>query len=289
MFVLQNQIEVQTKYGKLTVPTSEIFKIDFGVHVTPDLEKRIAQAIDDLGSDTFRTRELAVKDLVTFGPQAYPLVYRALKSDQLEVMKRAALAMDKIKAKHPARNLRLREEDIITTPAFTIVGKISTPVLRAKSENFGELDLKLPKLRQIRWIGAGHESEITIDAALHGSSINQWMETGFEVRSGVRLIISAAGSVNLWPQGPGYNCGPKGYTAAGPSLGLAGGQQFPAGALLGRIGEDGPGFLIGEAYEAAPAKDGKLYLLIVPSPWNNGSTGTYQVKITPKSEFGEGN
>ena len=61
--------------------------------------------------------------------------------------------------------------------------------------------------------------DITIDAASYGSTVNQWMETGFEVRSGVRLIITATGSVNLWPQGPGYNSTPKGYAAVGPSMG----------------------------------------------------------------------
>jgi hypothetical protein len=289
MSILQSHIEVQTKYGKLSVPTSDIYKIDFGVHVDADTEKKIAQAIDDLASDNYRMRERALGELVSFGPQAFPQVNRALQSEQLEVMKRAALAMDKIKAKHPVRNLRLREEDIIATSAFTIVGKVTTSTLKAKSENFGELEIKLPKLRQIHWLNSAHDAEINVDAGRYGSAVNQWMDSGFEARSGMRLSIVASGSVNIWPQSPGYSCTPKGYATAGLSGGGSANQQYAAGALIGRIGEDGPPFLIGESCEIASSRDGKIYLHIVPSPWNNASTGSYQVRITQKIEMPEGN
>ena len=48
-----------------------------------------------------------------------------------------------------------------------------------------------------------------------------------------------------------------------------------------------PVFLVGESHDSVPNRDGKLYLHIVPSPWGNASTGVYQVKITPRGEFGE--
>jgi hypothetical protein len=285
MVMLQEKLEVVTKYGKLTIPTMDILKIDFGVHVPPDVEKKITLYIDQLGSDNYKARENALKELVALGPYAYPQLYNASKVDDPEIQKRASLALEKIKSKHPARNLRLREEDIITTPTFTIVGRICTPIFRTKSDNFGELDLKVSKLRAIRSVSSPYEIEVVIDAAKYGSVPNLWMETGYEVRTGVRLQIVANGTVNIWPQGGGYTCQAGGYGAIGPS---PAGTQFRAGALLGRIGEDGAPFLIGERYEGAPGRDGKLFLHIVPSPWNNNSTGTYQVKITPKSDFSSG-
>jgi hypothetical protein len=51
-------------------------------------------------------------------------------------------------------------------------------------------------------------------------------------------------------------------------------------SLLGRIGETGTPFLIGEHYEGTPGQEGRLFLHIVPSPWNNASTGSYAVKIS---------
>ena len=52
-----------------------------------------------------------------------------------------------------------------------------------------------------------------------------------------------------------------------------------AGTLVGRVGESGKAFVVGEQYEGSGAQEGKLYLHIVPSPWNNASSGTYRVRI----------
>ena len=46
--ILQDNLEVMTRYGKLTVPAKEIRHIEFGVHLPPDVEKRVEQAIKDL-------------------------------------------------------------------------------------------------------------------------------------------------------------------------------------------------------------------------------------------------
>src|SRR5262249_36728319 len=160
-----------------------------------------AHAIELLGSENYKQRETALKDLVAWGPYAYPQLYRASKSDIPEVAKRTAMALAKIRAKHPPNHLRLREDDIIVTPGFTIIGRITMPLLRGTSENFGELSLLLPKLRTIRSFNPFAESEVAIDAEKYGSAPDQWMDSGFEVTSGGRLVITAGGSVNLWPQG----------------------------------------------------------------------------------------
>jgi len=288
MSILQERLEVATKYGKLTIPTSDITKVDFGVHVPKELEVKIAKAIEDLGSETYKTRELALKDLVVWGPHAYPQLYKAAKSNQLEVQKRVAVALDKLKAKHPAHNLRLREEDIIETPSFTIVGQIITPTVKAKAENFGDLDLNLAKLRGIRWLSKNRELEITIDAAKNGIP-GQWLDSGFEVHQGMRLHIVASGTVNLFPQNAGqFISGPRGWGNANNGFGgqMAPGLPFATGALLGRVGSDGPMFAIGDHYDGSPNREGKLFLHIAPSAWNQmASIGTYSVKITPKSDF----
>jgi hypothetical protein len=288
MSILQERVEVETKFGKLSIPIAEIAKIDFGVHVPPGLQKQINQAIDDLDSDNYKTRELALNNLVGWGPYAYPAVYKAVKSGPLEVKKRAQLAMDKLKAKHPARKLRLRAEDIIYTESFTVVGKITTLTFKAKADNFGEVELQLAKLRLIRSLNTALDAEVTIDAAKYAVN-GQWMDSGFEAREGMRLHIVASGNVDLWPQQGGrFSCGPGGFDQnAGFGKKIKGGGLHLPGALLGRIGTDGPTFVIGDSYNGATNRDGKLYLQIVPSPWNQGgSVGTYNVKITPSRDFG---
>ena len=284
MTILQERLEIVTKYGKLVVPTSEIVKIDFGVHVPADLQKSIAQALEDLGSEVYKTRELAMRDLVSWGPFAYPQLTKAAKSSQLEVQKRAAIALDKLKSKHPARNLRLREEDIVTTANFTIVGEIVTPTLKARAENFGDLELKPAKLRGISWLTPTHEVQITVDAGKYAVP-GQWLDTAYEVRQDSRLHVAAGGTVNLFPQNVGgnFSCGPRGLQGGQVAPGL----QYPAGTLLGRIGPDGPMFVIGDRYDGTPNREGKLYLHIAPSPWNpNASVGSYNVKIAPRGDLG---
>ena len=56
-----------------------------------------------------------------------------------------------------------------------------------------------------------------------------------------------------------------------------------SGALFGRVGDASEAFYIGDRYEGAQGREGKLYLHIVPSPWNNASTGAYQVKIATRN------
>ena len=55
----------------------------------------------------------------------------------------------------------------------------------------------------------------------------------------------------------------------------------PAGSLLGKVGESGEVFLIGEKYNGTPKGSGKLYLRLAPSPWPNQAQGTFKVTITP--------
>ncbi len=282
MIVLQEYLEVTTRYGKLSIPIAEIQSIDFGVHWPDGAKQKIAVAIDQLGSDNYKARETAFKNLVAWGPSAFPQLTAAVNCEDPEIIKRAVMALDKIRAKHPARNLRLREEDTIVTPGFTVVGKISTMSIKAKNENFGELDLKVSTLRSMRVLNAGFETEVAIDAAHFGNATNQWLDSGFLARSNERLVIIAAGTVDLWPQPGGgavYTTTPKGFRGA---VGV--GQNLP-GALLGKIGDDGPVFVIGEQFDGTPARDGKLFLQIVPSPWGNASAGTYHVKIMPRGEF----
>ena len=71
----------------------------------------------------------------------------------------------------------------------------------------------------------------------------------------MRLIIATSGQINLWPPGGGYLCSARGFNTNGPS---PPGTQFTAGALLGRIGENGPVFLIGESHDSVPNRDSVL-------------------------------
>lgn len=274
MTLLQENLEVQTKYGKLTIPLNEVRRVEFGLHVPPDVNQQINQSIKRLASDVYKERDLASKDLIQVGHFAYPSLQRASRSSDQEVAYRATSVIRQISERVSPDLLKLRDEDVITTAEFTVIGKITSQTIKANSPHFGDVNLKLSELRTMHLRQHGGKLDLTLDAAKHGSGLDQWCDTGVTVDAGQRIMVTSDGSVDLWPQGPGqYMAPPKGYNTAGK------GGQFMAGALVAKIGENGKAFYIGDRYEGTAPEDGRLYLLIVPSPWNNASAGQYRVRI----------
>jgi len=163
---------------------------------------------------------------------------------------------------------------MIHTNEFSLVGKVLSPTIKAQSPHFGEVSLKLCDLRAVLIRQQCNTGETLVDAAKYGCEPNQWFDTGVTLDPSMRLTMVVSGQVDLWPQTPGqYVAGPKGYNAVGK------GGPFMAGSLIGRIGENGKPFLVGERYETSVAEEGKLYLHIVPSPWNSPSVGSFHVRV----------
>lgn len=275
MHLVQENLEVMTKYGKLTVPVRDIRRIDFGIHLPPGVDAQVEQAIKQMGSDVYKQREDAARELVSLGPMAFPMVQKAARDPDLEVAQRATSVLKRISEKTPADQLRTKMEDTIHTVDFPIIGRLVSSTIKANSPHFGELTLKLSDLRTLHIRSSPTDSEITVDATKYGSQPDQWLDSGLVIDSGLRLVILGEGQVDLWPQGPGqYMTGPKGYTTPGK------GSAFMAGSLLGRIGENGKTFYVGERFEGIANEEGKLFFHIVPSPWNNTSSGSFRVKVT---------
>jgi hypothetical protein len=123
---------------------------------------------------------------------------------------------------------------------------------------------------------------VTVDAAKYGSGNGQWLDTGIELSAEGHISIKATGEIDLQPNNPGaIVCGPAGFNQGGgfnPGVGKLGVRRQQGGALLGRIGEAGAIFVIGERYQGKSAQAGKLQLQIAPSPWGVES-GSYTVTI----------
>jgi hypothetical protein len=275
MTLLQENLEVQTKYGKLTIPFTDVRRVEFGLHVPDDVNQQITQSIKRLASDVFKERDVASKDLLQVGHFAFPMLHKASRSGDTEVAYRAASVIKQISERVAPDLLKLRDEDVIQTAEFTVTGKITSKNLKAHSPHFGEVSLKFSELRTLHMRQHGGKHELIVDAGKYGSALDQWCDTGVMVDPSLRLVITSDGQVDLWPQGPGqYMAAPKGYNTAGK------GGQFMAGALVGRVGDSGKAFYIGDRYDGAVTEEGKLYVLIIPSPWNNASTGSYRVRIS---------
>ena len=271
----QPALTVKTKYGTLTIPFEDIRHINIGRHVSEEMQKQINEAMGLLSSQAYKEREDAMYQLTKAGPVAYSFLKKASKHANLEVANRVNQLLKKLADLHLPEELSRREEDIIQTTEFPVIGRIENLSIKAHSENFGELALRLPALRTIHLRTSGGPAELTVDATKYGSAPDQWLDTDLTVDPNTRLHIKSDGKVDLWPQGPGqYMTGPKGYTTIGR------GSIYMAGALLGRIGKSGKVFVIGDHYDAIPTEAGELYVHIVPNLWNNASAGYYKLRIT---------
>lgn len=283
MIVQQETLEIETKYGKLLVPTLECRRVEFGIRPPEAIGKKIADAIKRLGHETFKERENAANELVAIGAPAYLALYKASKAGDLEVANRAKAALDRIRQKVPEEKLRVREDDMVQTAEFTIVGRISASSIKASTPIFGETALKVTDLRGIRWLGGQAELEVSVDGAKYAVGGNQWLDTGVEVSAEDDLVLAASGQIDMMTDGSGqYVTGPTGTNRWGGGGGAGGAMP---GALIGRIGDNGPIFTIGDGYKGLAKREGKLFLSIVQTPWGRGGggggvTGAFKVNIT---------
>jgi hypothetical protein len=139
-------VELETKYGKLTIPAADIERIDFAFRLPEEVAKRIAAAVERLGNEAFEVREGASRDLLEIGVRAYPALEIAAKDSDAEASRRAALLLKDIRARAPADHLRFLKMDHIQTTELTANGRITSEVLRVRDARLGTTDLKLADL-----------------------------------------------------------------------------------------------------------------------------------------------
>jgi hypothetical protein len=291
MILADTPIEIQTPYGKLAIPAHDLKKIEFGVHLPEGLDKQIDQAVADLGNENFRVRESASVTLTKHGAHALPALVEASRSPDLELSKRAKALVTKMQQDLPGKELRTHTNDTIVTPTFTVVGRILTSSLKAKADYFGTVQLDLVELRTLRSTETPNEVNVTVDGRYAAQGQQEWVATEFVFDGRSKIVIAATGTIDLFPQNGGgdqFVSTPKGNFngGAGVFVGGKGGmgrQRVRPGMLIGRIGENGDPFPIGENYEGTPGREGKLYLQVASSPWSNECSGSYQVKISTKN------
>jgi hypothetical protein len=279
--VLLEAVEIETKLGKLSIPPGEVRRIDFGFRLSAEEARKVDQAMRDLGSNRFQARDAATKALTRMGRLAYPALLAGRKNADLETSKRVEAILKDIRARVPASKLQTRLTDILRTSDSIVAGQITAATFRVRSELFGELKVPVAQLREVRSLLPGSDVNVAVDASKYGSRTT-WLETEFEVTLGTRLEITATGEINLDPlnqiNNPNLTRGirPDGIRQ------LSSNEGYLPGQLLGRIGTDGPTFVVGSRYSAHPEREGKLFLRMATIIHANNirAEGSYQVRIT---------
>ncbi len=274
--LLQDQIEVQTRYGKLLVPLADVRSIEFALRVPAETTKRLDAAATALGSEDFQSREKASAELLSLREMAWPVVQGLTKSSDKEVARRAAELQEKLQGLLSEEQRNMRPYDVVRTDAFTIHGTILGTGLKARSPYFGEVEVQLATLRYYRRMRTNDlDREVVVDAAKYALLNRVWLDTGIELDGETGLVIQATGEVDLQGGNGQFKTGPTGNGQFGNR-----GDSFLPGSLIGRIGEKGREFLIGDHHEAKFTERGKLYLRIACGPWGNQTVGEYKVKVT---------
>jgi hypothetical protein len=274
MTLTQGTIEVTTKYGKLAIPADEVRRVEFGFRYPDGAEAKVTELVAQLGDGNYKRRETAMTELLAFRELAYPALKRATRSGDAETARRAAELVAKLEDKLPPEKLKFRDYDLVMATDFTARGRIESKSLSGHTPYFGEVRLQVAEVRALRSVAFGGETTVQVDAAKFlDQAHTAWLDTDVELAGDTPIEVVASGTIRLYP-GNGYEATPKGHASYVTAT-------HPAGALLGKVGESGEVFLIGEKYTGTPKGSGKLYLRMAPSPWPNQAQGTFKVTVTP--------
>lgn len=153
LIVRDEKVELVTPYGKLLIPLSDITRIELGVRVPAELTKRIDPLIAQLGHEDFEKREAAGAELARLGDRAAPALRKALASDTPEIARRARELLQKLQERKDGEeetDAPRPEHDVIHTRNSTIAGAITAASMKVTTTQFGEVELKLADVRELR-------------------------------------------------------------------------------------------------------------------------------------------
>ncbi len=158
MEMREQQIEIVTPYGKLRVPFAEVRAIDFATRITPETAKKVEKLIAELANPDEKARDQAVAELLKLKDRAYPALVEAAKSPDADLKRRAEDLLERLRESVPEGQLLFRKLDMIQTDEMKIFGKIEVAAWKAKTAQFGDVEIKLVELRGLRTPGAVEET-----------------------------------------------------------------------------------------------------------------------------------
>ncbi|MBI4602025.1 MAG: hypothetical protein HY721_08695 [Planctomycetes bacterium] len=274
-------LTVETRYGVLRVPVSDLSLVRFARRTDDDERKAIEREIERLDSEDFDVREDAMEALRRAGASARPLLRRALKTGSDEAKNRAELLLAEIRdepreagaEEDGLEPLARDDEDEVATHRFTVRGRVAEERFEVACR-YGDLILEAKDLTGVVFhFQAKARGAFEVPAT--STVPDSWHNTRLNLRSGQRITLTARGEVTVH----NYNLtsGPEGTTRYSGSTF----QSFPMLSLVGKIGRNGKPFLVGRELRAKASREGTLYLGVVPFRRGYAATGSYQVKVEP--------
>jgi hypothetical protein len=284
------EIAVETQFGKLSVPVSNIKSITPGLISHPALSKEISGLIADLGSSNYNDREKAQQSLMKMGPPVRSELERHQNDSDVERRNRIKAILTEFDQQtddldaEPGATATLRERDTIETTEFTIVGKI-VPQSFVVASLYGDLNVKLADIRKGER-SADKKNEVRQTFSVDGShfAMRNPLNTNIRVERGDVVSVTADGTITMTPWGNAAVSTPEGAQNYGWFIP----GQIASGALVGRIGNDSFRKLGGRTTFTAD-RSGTLHLAIgMQADYaENQFPGKYTVKVRVQRKQGD--
>ena len=282
------EITVDTQFGKLTVPIDKIRSFSPGLDSFPELSAQIVAKIKTLGSDDYKTREAAHKELAGMGVKIQRELEKFVADENAEVKRHVGEILKEMeeaaeeKADDDEGNtseqpwIRL---DTVVTSDFTVVGKVSPAEFKVAAK-YGDLNVKLADIRRAeRDVSTKEAFRKSLTVAGENLAQRSFKSTSIRVQAGDRITFKAEGSIVMSPWGSNASSGPDGA----PNYGWYVPNQIAGGSLIARIGEKGQIFKVGKQSTMVAKSSGVIQLAIAMQGDYAGDgyqfPGEYRVKL----------
>ncbi len=275
-----SELLVTTEFGPLTVPVSRIQSVRPGLDSYPELSEKLTQLIQQLGDESYESREQAQKDLMAYGIVIKNFIASMDEASDSE-LKRRLDAIKKAIAELEDLDDEESEEaiwisgDTVVTDHFTIVGKIQSDEFSLASK-YGDLKIKLAdvKFGTRQW---GTRDPVSVSMSVNAQNFVQRSpaSTKMRVQRGDRVVIKVEGTLYLSPWDE--TASPDGVAQYGTYMG-----KFPVGAVLVRFGK-GEWQMVGRDQSLTADRDGPIEFAVamMDNFVQNGYEfpGEYKIKL----------
>jgi hypothetical protein len=275
-----SELLVTTEFGPLTVPVSRIQSVRPGLDSYPELSEKLTQLIQQLGDESYESREQAQKELMAYGIVIKNFIASMDEASDSE-LKRRLDAIKKAIAELEDLDDEESEEaiwisgDTVVTDHFTIVGKIQSDEFSLASK-YGDLKIKLAdvKFGTRQW---GTRDPVSVSMSVNAQNFVQRSpaSTKMRVQRGDRVVIKVEGTLYLSPWDE--TASPDGVAQYGTYMG-----KFPVGAVLVRFGK-GEWQMVGRDQSLTVDRDGPIEFAVamMDNFVQNGYEfpGEYKIKL----------
>ncbi len=254
-------LDIETRFGKLTVPLEKIRWLRPGYEQQPARKARIAQLFDQLGDDDPVKRKPAATELIGMGTGLRPELERFFKDANTNRATEARVVYEKIAEQAgendqgPFERQALSAMDAIVTTEFSMLGRVAHASLTIANE-YGTFNLPIG---QVKFIDRGG----TVEQRAGSFTVNeqniigrQWASTKIHVDKGDKIILRASGQLQVPRFGTGAVSGPDGAANYGWYIN----GKIPTGALIVRVGASGEILKAGQSFTTIAKESGELQL-----------------------------